>query len=58
MKLPSEINLKNFSKDVYSILAQDLALNSSFNDWGAALDYIYKISKNERIILVIDEYHI
>ena len=51
-----EINLKNFSKDVYSTLAQDMALTSSFNDWESAFDYIYKISKNERIILVIDEY--
>lgn len=52
----SEINLKNFSKDVYSEFAENLINTSSFNDWEAAFDYIYKISKNERIVLVIDEY--
>lgn len=51
-----EINLKNFSKDVYSEFAENLINTSSFNDWEAAFDYIYKISENERIVLVIDEY--
>lgn len=51
-----EINLKNFSKDVFSVVAQSFTGMSNFNDWESALDYIYKISKDERIILVIDEY--
>ncbi len=52
----SDINLRDFSKNVYSTLVQDLASTSNFNDWEDAFDYIYKISKNERIILIIDEY--
>lgn len=51
-----EINLKNFSKDVHAEITQDLAGVSNFNDWETALDYVHKISKNERTVLVIDEY--
>lgn len=51
-----EINLKNFSRDIYYTSEQHLVGKANFNDWESAFDYIYNISKNERIILAIDEY--
>ena len=50
------INLAGFSSDVYSVTAKELANNSFFSDWEKAFDYIYHISKDNRIILAIDEY--
>ena len=50
------INLTGFSNDVHAITAQGLRGNSFFADWEKALDYIYNVSKDERLILVIDEY--
>jgi len=49
-------NLAGFSTDVYSVTAIEHAEKSFFSDWEKAFDYLYDISKNERIILVIDEY--
>lgn len=51
-----EINLENFSKDVYAVTAGTLAGHSSFNDWESALMYIGQLAQQERLILVIDEY--
>lgn len=51
-----EINLRNFSTDVFRITESQKSGNSYFGDWEKAFDYIYNISKDERIILVIDEY--
>jgi AAA+ ATPase superfamily predicted ATPase len=50
------VNLNVFSGDVYSVTARDLAKNAFFSDWERAFDYIYQISKDNRIILAIDEY--
>lgn len=50
------INIENFSKDVFAITSKESAGNAYFSNWEKALDYIYKISCAERIILVIDEY--
>ena len=50
------VNLTGFSNDVYSITAKELAKNAFFADWEKAFDYINLISKNERIVLAIDEY--
>ena len=50
------VNLNGFSSDVYSVTAKELAKNSFFSDWERAFDYIYNISKDERIVLAIDEY--
>ena len=50
------VNLTGFSNDVYSITAKELAKNAFFADWEKAFDYIYQISKNNRIVLAIDEY--
>lgn len=51
-----EINLKNFSRDIYYMSEHNLAGKANFNGWESAFDYIYNISKHERIILAIDEY--
>ena len=51
-----ELNLENFSKDVYAVTADVLAGHSSFNDWESALTYIGQMAQQERMILVIDEY--
>lgn len=51
-----EVNLQNFSNDVFSVSEKNKAGNSYFADWEKAFEYIYNISKYERTILVIDEY--
>ena len=50
------INLENFSNDVFAVASQEAEGNVYFPNWEKAFDYINKISCNERIILVIDEY--
>lgn len=49
-------NLENFSKSIFGLTMQGLLAPPGFLDFQAALDYIYEISKNERLILVIDEF--
>ena len=49
-------NLNGFSSDIYFVTAKELKKNAFFSDWENAFDYIYQISKDNRIILVIDEY--
>jgi len=51
-----EINLQNFSNDVLSITDRSKMGNIYFHDWEKAFEYIGNISKEERLILVIDEY--
>ena len=50
------INLTGFSSDVYAVTDEKLKGNSVFSDWEKALEYIYNIAKDERFVLVIDEY--
>jgi len=50
------INLRGFSNEVYSVTAKELVKNSYFSDWEKAFDYIYQISKDNRLVLAIDEY--
>ncbi|MDR1000051.1 MAG: ATP-binding protein [Clostridiales bacterium] len=50
------VNLTGFSNDVYFVTAKELAQNAFFSDWEKAFDYIYQISKENRIVLAIDEY--
>jgi AAA+ ATPase superfamily predicted ATPase len=50
------LNLRGFSSEVYSVTVKELAKNALFSDWEKAFDYIYQISKNNRLVLVIDEY--
>ncbi|MCL1859466.1 MAG: ATP-binding protein [Oscillospiraceae bacterium] len=49
-------NLNGFSNDIYAVTAKELAKKAFFSDWESTFDYIYQISKDNRIILVIDEY--
>lgn len=51
-----DVNLKNFSNDVFSISDPERANNSVFQDWEGALEYIDQVAKKQRLILVIDEY--
>jgi AAA+ ATPase superfamily predicted ATPase len=51
-----EVNLTGFSNDVYSVTSPESVGNSFFADWDKAFDYIYQKSKDERIVLAIDEY--
>ena len=50
------VNLVGFSNDVYAVTAKELKGNAFFTDWEKAFDYIYQISKLERLVLVIDEF--
>ncbi|MCL2878849.1 MAG: ATP-binding protein [Treponema sp.] len=50
------VNLNQFSADVYSVTARELSKNAFFSDWENAFNYIYQISMKKRMILVIDEY--
>jgi len=50
------VNLTNFSNDIYAVTAKELKGNAFFADWEKAFDYIYELVKNERLILVIDEF--
>jgi len=50
------INLENFSSDVFAITSNESQGNVTFGNWEKAFDYIGKISKEERLVLVIDEY--
>ena len=50
------INIENFSKDVFSVTSKETAGTAKFPDWEKAFEYIYNLTKNERLILVIDEY--
>jgi len=50
------INLINFSSDVYAVTAKELRGKAFFSDWERAFDYIHDLAKKERMILVIDEF--
>lgn len=48
-------NLDNFSKNVMEF-GTGLFLESTFSSFQAALEYVFKLAENERLILAIDEY--
>lgn len=48
-------NLENFSKSIIEYNS-GIVVDTSFQSFQAALEYVFELSKNERIILVIDEY--
>ncbi len=50
------INIENFSTDVFTATSKESEGNAYFSNWEKAFDYIYRISRDERIVLVIDEY--
>lgn len=48
-------NLENFSQNIIEY-SSGIESKSSFLSFQAALEYVFKLSENERIILTIDEY--
>ena len=48
-------NLENFSKSIIEF-SSGLEANTSFASFQDALDYVFRLSEKERVILVIDEY--
>lgn len=48
-------NLENFSKSIIEYNS-GIVVDTSFQSFQAALEYVFELSRNERIILVIDEY--
>ena len=48
-------NLENFSKSILSF-STGMEAETSFLSFQAALEYVFKLSEKERVILAIDEY--
>ena len=48
-------NLENFSKGIIEF-SSGIQTETSFASFQAALEYVFKLAENERIILAIDEY--
>ncbi len=48
-------NLENFSKSIMEC-ASGIDVEMSFSSFQSAIEYVFKISENERLILAIDEY--
>lgn len=48
-------NLENFSKSIIEY-SSGIQTETSFSSYQSALEYVFKLSENERVILVIDEY--
>ena len=48
-------NLENFSKSIIEYNS-GIVTDTSFQSFQAALEYVFKLSESERLILVIDEY--
>ena len=48
-------NLENFSKCILEYVTKK-PVNTSFDSFQTALEYVFELAKEERIILVIDEY--
>ena len=48
-------NLENFSKSIMEYSSGILA-DTSFSSFQAALEYVFKLGENERLVLAIDEY--
>ena len=48
-------NLENFSKSILEFVAKKYA-NTSFDSFQTALEFVFELAEEERIVLVIDEY--
>lgn len=48
-------NLENFSKSIFEY-ASGMGLDSTFSSFQTALEYVFRLSEKERLILAIDEY--
>lgn len=49
-------NLENLSKNIFEVTMPNFDVMPAFDKLDKLLDYLYDVSKNERIIFVIDEY--
>lgn len=49
-------NLNNLSKSIFTLTMPGLKSAPGFSSFEKALDYLYEFIKNQRVILVIDEY--
>jgi uncharacterized protein len=49
-------NLENFSRSILSSTLDNIEYTPVFENYQRAFDYLYDLAKDERIILVIDEY--
>lgn len=50
------INLQNFSADVFNVTDPKSVNALTINSWETAFDYIYRKAQDERLVLVIDEF--
>lgn len=48
-------NLENFSKSIIEF-SSGIQADTTFSSYQAALEYVFKLTENERVILAIDEY--
>lgn len=48
-------NLENFSKSIIEF-SSGIQAETSFSSYQTALEYVFKLAENERLILAIDEY--
>ena len=48
-------NLENFSKSIIEYVG-GVEANTSFSSYQAALEYVFRLSEKERVVLAIDEY--
>ena len=51
----AKLNLENFSKSILGFNT-GISADTSFSNFQAALEYVFQLAENERIILAIDEY--
>lgn len=51
----AKLNLENFSKSILEFNT-GISADTSFSSFQAALEYVFQLAANERIILAIDEY--
>lgn len=51
----AKLNLENFSKSILEFNT-GIRADTSFSNFQAALEYVFQLAENERIILAIDEY--
>lgn len=49
-------NLESFSKDLLSATTEGINSESVFKNWEDLFSYVYNIAKDQRVILVVDEY--
>ena len=56
LETSDKTNLENFSRSIFNLTMGGITSPPGFKDFQTAFGYIYDIAKDERIILVIDEF--